>query len=69
MTKRLIKKTYLKRNVQNVLEGIVAIIGLFLLMTIESEWTLNYLKFVTIVIIIMLIPILIIKKFGRKVSD
>lgn len=69
MTKRLIKKTYLKRNVQNILEGIVAIIGLFLLMTIESEWTLNYLKFVAIAIIIMLIPILIIKKFGRKVSD
>lgn len=69
MTKKLVKKTYLKRNVQNVLEGIVAIIGLFLLMTIESEWTLNYLKFVAIVIIIMLIPILIIKKFGRKVSD
>ena len=69
MTKKLIKKTYLKRNVQNVLEGIVASIGLLILMTIESEWTLNYLKFIAIAIIIMLIPILIIKKFGRKVSD
>lgn len=55
----------LKKGVQRVFEFICCLAVAMLLMTIESEWSLEYLLFVVINLAVALSTGLVLKRFGR----
>ena len=59
----------LRKNVQRVLEFIFCLAVALLLMTIESEWCLEYLLFVVINLAVAGATGLTLQKFGRWEED
>lgn len=58
------KRLVLKGKVQTILEFIAATAFSLFVMSVDSDWTIEYFKFVGVLVLVFAICVLIIRKFG-----
>ena len=63
------KKVMLKKWLNNLLMGVATISFLLIVVTIESQWTVEYLQFVGVNIILFGVSALILAKWGRPIEE
>ena len=63
------KKVMLKKWLNNLLMGIATISFLLIVVTIESQWTIQYLQFVGVNAILFGASALILAKWGRPIEE
>lgn len=60
------KQLTLRKGIENFLIIITTISFILIMTTIESDWTIDYLTFVLINVIIITINIIILKNYGKS---
>ena len=63
------KKVMLKKWLNNLLMGVATISFLLIVVTIESQWTIEYLQFVGVNAILFGASALILAKWGRPIEE
>lgn len=63
------KKVMLKKWLNNLLVGVATISFLLIVVTIESQWTIEYLQFVGVNAILFGASALILAKWGRPIEE
>lgn len=63
------KKVILKKWLNNLLVGVATISFLLIVVTIESQWTIEYLQFVGVNAILFGASALILAKWGRPIEE
>ena len=63
------KKVMLKKWLNNLLMGVATISFLLIVITIESQWTVEYLQFVGVNVILFGASTLILAKWGRPIEE
>lgn len=63
------KKVMLKKWLNNLLMGVATISFLLIVVTIESQWTIEYLQFVGVNAILFGVSALILAKWGRPIEE
>ena len=63
------KKVMLKKWLNNLLMGVATISFLLIVVTIESQWTIEYLQFVGVNVILFGASALILAKWGRPIEE
>lgn len=63
------KKVMLKKWLNNLLMGVATISFLLIVVTIESQWTIQYLQFVGVNAILFGASALILAKWGRPIEE
>ena len=63
------KKVMLKKWLNNLLMGVATISFLLIVVTIESQWTIEYLQFVGVNVTLFSASALILAKWGRPIEE
>ena len=63
--KRNQRKVYFKRPLEHIIAFIMVMSGSLIVMSVDSQWTLQYLQFVVVNALICFICYKLLKKYGR----